>query len=161
MSLSPLLSLAALSLQKKQEWQPLEKKQSVARLGWWLRQSLFEKAVARSALLLKAENWGFLFLCKLQGCFCHLPTANSCQPLWEGQSRGGVSMEQLLLSLFFSSRRAFCSFSCQGAFVQTGLLFPGQRKQKQAADTWRASFRRFLTRTLCSLESCLDRVFYL
>lgn len=125
MSLSPLLSLATLSLQKEWEWQPLEKKQSVARLGWWLRQSLFEKAVARSALFLQAENWGFLFLCKLQNCFCHLPTA-SCQPLWEGQSRAGVRMEQLLLSLFFSSRRAFCSFSCQGAFVQTGLYSQGR-----------------------------------
>lgn len=130
MSLSPLVSLAALSLQKKQEWQPLEKKQSVARLGWWQQQSLFEKAVPRSALLLKAENWGFLFLCKLQGCFCHLPTA-SCQALWEGQSRGGVRMEQLLLSLFFSSRRAFCSFSCQGAFVQTGLYSQGRRSRNK------------------------------
>lgn len=79
-----------------------------------MRQSLLEKAVARSALLLQAENWGFLFLCKLQSCFCHLPTA-SCQPLWEGQSRAGVRMEQLLL---------FSSFLPGEHFVPSAVKAP-------------------------------------
>ena len=39
-------------------------------------------------------------------------------------------------------------------------LFPEQRTRRQAADTWRV-FIPSLPCTLCSLESCLDRVFYL
>lgn len=159
MSLSPLLSLAALSLQKEQEWQPLEKKQSVARLGWWMRQSLLEKAVARSALLLQAENWGFLFLCKLQSS---LPPANGQLPAPLGGAEQGWSEDGAALAfslLFF--QESILSLQLSRRLCADRSLFPGQRKQKQAADTWRASLRRFLTRTLCSLESCLDRVFYL
>lgn len=99
-----------------------------AQPGWVMGQSLlFGKVMGRIITLLpKAESLGFLLLCKLQGCFYHLPRA-SCQLLWEALFRfkAGVEGDGVTLALFFPKSILF--FCCQEAFVQTGLYSQGRR----------------------------------
>lgn len=68
--------------------------QTLNSVGWLMGKSfLFLEIVGRIITLLpKAGSQGFLLLCKLQCCFCHLPRA-SCQLLWKALFRFKAGVE--------------------------------------------------------------------
>lgn len=79
------------------------------------------------------ESLGFLLLCKLQCCFCHLPRAG-CQLLWEAlfHSKAGVEGRWSDSGSFFPESILFLQLS--RSLCTDRSLFPGQKSWRHALD---------------------------